>query len=441
MPTPSLLIVPARFKTGRLYSQIPVPVAPATTGAGDFTVTRNTTATRLNSAGAIESVASGIPRLDYSVSGFVTGCPALLVEPAATNEIRNNSNTNAVTGTPGTLPTNWSETLAGLTRSVIALGAENGVQYIDIRFSGTANTTEALINFESPTQTVAATGQVWTNSCFLKSISAPAPYTGLRLSIVERTNTGTFVASGNSPDLTLTSTLNRFSFNRTLSGTGTQRVQPRISFGLVSGTAYNFIVRIGYPQMELGSVATSVIPTTTGTGSRSADVISVSGAVSGSIGQTAGTIYCEFAFLGTPTARSGPIYLRQAASRGMGINFSPSDSPTGISFISRNDGGSTVLTIVSGALQLGTFYKVAIGYDAAGTAVGGSQASGVVAYVNGVQTAIGTLRVPDAAGLTEFRMYAASAGSDTEAFNGRIRAAALYTTRLTNAELATLTTP
>ena len=90
-------------------------------------------------------------------------------------------------------------------------------------------------------------------------------------------------------------------------------------------------------------------------------------------------------------------------------------------------------------MQLGTFYKVAIGYDAAGTAVGGSQASGVVAYVNGVQTAIGTLRVPDAAGLTEVRMYAASAGSDTEAFNGRIRAAALYTTRLTNAELAALT--
>jgi hypothetical protein len=218
-------------------------------------------------------------------------------------------------------------------------------------------------------------------------------------------------------------------------------VQSRISFGLVSGTAYNFTVRIGYPQMELGSVATSVIPTTAGTGSRSADVISVSGAVSGSIGQTAGTIYCEFAFFGTPTARSGPIFLRQAASRGMSINFSTSDSPTGISFISRNDAGSTALTIVSGALQLGTFYKVAIGYDAAGTAAGGSQASGVVAYVNGVQTAIGTLRVPDAAGLTEFRMYAASAGSDTEAFNGRIRAAALYTTRLTNAELAALTAP
>ncbi len=33
----------------------------------------------------VASVASGIPRLDYYTSGGVTGCPALLVEPAATN--------------------------------------------------------------------------------------------------------------------------------------------------------------------------------------------------------------------------------------------------------------------------------------------------------------------------------------------------------------------
>jgi hypothetical protein len=194
-------------------------------------------------------------------------------------------------------------------------------------------------------------------------------------------------------------------------------------------------------QLETGSVATSYIPTTAGTGSRSADVISVSGAVSGSIGQTAGTIYCEFAFLGTPTTRSGPIFLRQADSRGMSINFAPTDSPSGIRFSSRNNAGTTSLNIVSGALQVGTFYKVAIAYDAAGTAAGGTQASGVVAYVNGSQVAIGTFQVPDAAGLTQFRMYGANSGSDTEAFNGRIRSAALYTTRLTNDDLMLLTMP
>ena len=419
MPTPSLLIVPARFKTGKLYSQIP------TSGAGDFTVTRNTTATRLNDAGVIESVASGIPRLDYSVSGFVTGCPALLVEPAATNEIRNNSNTNAVTGTPGTLPTNWTETLAGLTRSVIALGAENGVQYIDIRLSGTANATEALINFESPTQTVASNGQVWTNSCFLKSISAPAPYTGLRLSTVERTSGGIFVASGNSPDLTLTSTLNRFSFTRTLSGGGTvARVQSRISFGLVSGTAYNFTVRIGYPQMELGSVATSVIPTTAGTGSRSADVISVTGAVSGSIGQTEGTVYMEVAVY---SANKELLSISSGGVNGEAIRIQTnSDGKLGAIALVSN---SQVITTSSiNALNFGQFYKVAFAY----------KLNDYTLYIDGV---VQTLT--DVTGGVPVNMNKLAFARPNDSFiqDQRVRAAALYTTRLTNAELATLTTP
>jgi hypothetical protein len=365
--------------------------------------------------------------LDYSVSGFVTGCPALLVEPAATNEIRNNSNTNAVTGTPGTLPTNWTETLAGLTRSVIALGAENGVQYIDIRLSGTANATEALINFESPTQTVASNGQVWTNSCFLKSISAPVPYTGLRLSTVERTSGGVFVASGNSPDLTLTSTLNRFSFTRTLSGGGTvARVQSRISFGLVSGTAYNFTVRIGYPQMETGSVATSVIPTTAGTGSRSADVISVSGAVSGSIGQTEGTIYAEVDIRNSVTA--AVLGLDNNSTTDFIIVFR--NSSRQITVTIRRANGSLESIITSSALAVGV-HKIALGYTNGNYAL----------YINGSLAGTSTNSVSFPTSLTACRIGANAFSSGTgDPFNDRIRAVALYTTRLTNAELATLTT-
>ena len=392
---PSLLIVPYRSKTGKLYSQIP------TSGAGDFTVTRNTEARRVNSAGLIASVASGIPRLDYYTSGGTAGCPALLVEPAATNlALHSRDLANAV----------WSGT--NVTTAKNAVGAD-GVASGATTLTATAASGTVL-------QALSHASQSRVFSAYVRRVSG----TG---AIQMTTNGGT-----NWTTVTISSLYTQVACAAQTVASGT------VGFRMaVSGD----VIEVDFTQGEVGPVATSPIPTTTGTGSRSADVISVSGAVSGSIGQTAGTIYCEFTFLGTPTARSGPIFLRQAASRGMGINFSTSDSPTGISFISRNDGGSTTITIVSGALQLGTFYKVAIGYDAAGTAAGGSQASGVVAYVNGVQTAIGTLRVPDAAGLTEFRMYAAAAGSDTEAFNGRIRAAALYTTRLTNAELASLTAP
>jgi hypothetical protein len=327
------------------------------------------------------------------------------------------------------LPTNWTETLAGLTRSVIALGAENGVQYIDVRLSGTANATEALINFESPTQTVASNGQVWTNSCFLKSISAPVPYTGLRLSTVERTSGGIFVASGNSPDLTLTSTLNRFSFTRTLSGGGTvARVQSRISFGLVSGTAYNFTVRIGYPQMELGSVATSPIPTTAGTGSRSADVISVSGAVSGSIGQTEGTIYAEVDFRNL--GYNGAIVTVQTDN--WLTNSIQIQKSLGNQWRFTIRAASTlILNIDAGTITAG-IYKVALAYNTA--------TSGTVLAVNG-----SILSTQTASSIPACNSVVLGARNETGTFaihlNDRIRAVALYTTRLTNAELATLTTP
>ena len=422
MPTPSLLIVPARFKTGRLYSQIPTN----TDNRGDFTVTRNTTATRLNDAGVIESVASGIPRLDYSVSGFVTGCPALLVEPAATNSIRNNSNTSAVTGTTGTLPTNWSETsAAGLTRSIVALGTENGVAYIDIRYSGTANATAATLNFESTTQIVATSGQVWTNSAYLKSIEAPNPYATIRIGMVDRTSGGTFIVAGQSSDLTLTSTLTRFSLTRTLSsGSTVARVQPNVAFGLVSGTAYNFTVRIGYTQMELGSVATSVIPTTAGTGSRSADVISVTGAVSGSIGQTEGTIYAE-------------VDYRNFSTETQVIIQSLTDTQNRIAIQVFRSGGNNVLqafAVVSNSqvvnltytIPSAGVYKIAFAY----------KLNDYQLFVNGVDRGADIIAGVPAMNTIQLGHFATVAQ-----FNDRIRAAALYTTRLTNDELDTLTTP
>ena len=72
----SLVLTPNGYKASKLYSIKP------TSGAGDMTVVRATTATRVNSAGVIESVAINVPRLDYPPLG---GCPSILVEPARTN--------------------------------------------------------------------------------------------------------------------------------------------------------------------------------------------------------------------------------------------------------------------------------------------------------------------------------------------------------------------
>jgi len=75
-----IALVPSGYKASKLYSTLPK------NGVGDFDFTRATTATRVNSDGLIESVASNEPRLDYPiVNGVVQATPSLLLEPARTN--------------------------------------------------------------------------------------------------------------------------------------------------------------------------------------------------------------------------------------------------------------------------------------------------------------------------------------------------------------------
>ena len=79
---PSIAMIPSGVKASKLYSVLP------TDGAGDFTTTRASVATRLNESGLIEEVSSNVPRLDYSDGT----CPSLLLEPASTNLITQSEN-------------------------------------------------------------------------------------------------------------------------------------------------------------------------------------------------------------------------------------------------------------------------------------------------------------------------------------------------------------
>lgn len=430
MPTPSLILVPARFKTGKLYTPLATTSGGLVLGAsGDFNVTRGTTATRVNASGLIESVASGIPRLDYPLGG---GCPALLVEPAATNSIRNNSMVGAVTGSPGTLPTNWTNEIGTLTQTIVATGVVSGITYIDIRLSGTASLSINTITFETTTAITASVGQAWTESAYLSVVSAPNPPTNYQAAIQERNAAGTYLTDG-TQNLTLTSNLTRYSFTRTLTNATTGRVTPAIYLPTTIGQAYNFTLRIGLPQMEQSSVATSVIPTTTGSVTRNADVINLSGAVSGCIGQTEGTIYAEVDYRNLGAAVS--IITLQTASYTIGAVRVDTNTLNQIRVQIRDASGSGRLdaTFTDTSLSTG-INKIAVGYS--------SDASGVVFALNG--SIVATTTVSASFGtLGANRVYLGTretSASNDLFFNNRIRSVALYTTRLTNAQLAALTT-
>jgi hypothetical protein len=177
----------------------------------------------------------------------------------------------AVAGSPGTLPTNWLESLGGLTRQVVGIGTENGIQYVDLRFSGTATDTLFRLFTEASNQIVASNGQTWTTSNYIKAVAAPSPPSSYLIEIFERTAAGVFVTSGGTA-IVPTSNLERFTFTRTLVGGATvERTQPTIRAVLVIGAAYDFTIRIAAPQMELGAYATTFIPTTTAAVTRLSD--------------------------------------------------------------------------------------------------------------------------------------------------------------------------
>ena len=431
MPTPSLLIVPARFKSGKLYSQIP------TSGAGDFTVTRATTATRVNASGLIESVASGIPRLDYFSSDGTVGCPALLVEPAATNTLSGSVS----------LDTGWTIT------------ADTTVTSGIISPSGSTNATlfQATNTASRVRQTATlASGSTYTFSCFGKF---GALSSGFSLNVFDENaasygsgvcqafnlNEGTLGASG-----TTGAGFTLQSVGMENYGSGWYRCRmtvlmgytpttPRVGFrvgtqisngrplSVTSGT-----VNAWGAQLETGSVATSYIPTTTGSVTRNADVVLVSGAVSGSIGQTEGTIYAEVDVRLLGTIRSLFSLTLNSQSDNF-INFQINASNRFFARI-RNKAGSSADVLASGVTTTAGIHKLACSYSSGDITLA---LDGVIIGTNTNENTDFTAALNCV--LLGCGPAGGAGGGQTGFANDRIRAAALYTTRLTNAELAALT--
>jgi hypothetical protein len=218
-----------------------------------------------------------VPRLDYrNADGSLNSCPRLLLEPQRTNSIRNSTMVGAVAGSPGTLPTNWSVIGgAGLTQTIVGTGTESGLTYLDVRYNGTATSTDVIrLTQETNTGIAASNGQTWSLSPYVKVTITSGATPSYSLRMAERTVIGSLITVG-TQSATFTSTLTRQTYTRTLTGGVTVgAVVPEIGITVTNGATYDFTIRIAAPQMELGAYATTFIPTTTAAVTRLADVFS-----------------------------------------------------------------------------------------------------------------------------------------------------------------------
>jgi hypothetical protein len=425
MPTPSLILVPARFKTGKLYTPLATTSGGVVLGAsGDFNVTRATTATRVNASGLIESVASGIPRLDYPLGG---GCPALLVEPSAQNLALQSEAFN----------TTWSRirinafgsgSVANTTGTLDPYGT-NLADYLqeDTSASDTHRMNQSI---------AVVSGTTYSMTCFLKS--AERFQVGLYVfqGGVER-YTIFNLASGTATATNATGGIENYgngwyrcrtTFTATASGTLSPGIYLCDDSGNLAytGTGTKGLYAFGF-QFETGSVATSYIPTSTAAVTRNAEVISISGAVSGCVGQTEGTMYLDFIFRRPTIATAGPCGIASSNNQNRVLFWN--NNSTNSMAVNIQVNAANIFNISVGTLIEGTRYKLAIGYKSGNSAI----------FLNGIQVgSTNTSAFTFAASLVAIFLgtYEAAAASVT---NTGINAFTLYTTRLTNAELASLT--
>ena len=392
--------------------------------ATDFTVDRNTVKYVLNSSGDIASVAIDTPAIEYNTDGTYKG---LLVEPASTNLCKQSEDINTTWGTIGSTPTqSTEETPDGDT-------SNKYIKLIDDNGGGTGSVLVA--------QTIAVTaGTKYTASVFLKAdqlafafiraeaydvLTAGDQFFGL-------SGAGSLGTASNLDDSSIEAYPNgwyRCSITWTQGASDTSfnlqiKVADSISNRTVDKDGTSSIFVWG-AQVEASPIATSYIPTTTASVTRNKDDISLTGA-SDLIGQGEGTLYVEVDWrLATGTSQ----FLLSA-------NDGTEDNSVSI----YNSGGA-------GGIRM---YAVADGVIATFQGVDSSAYSGIQKFAFAYKTddfklyrngsSISTDTSGSLAALATLTDIDLGQRFDaTEQANMWIRAVALYKTRLTNDQLADLT--
>ena len=401
----SLIVTPNGYKASKLYSVIP------SSGAGDMVVSRATTATRVNSTGLIESVANNVPRIDYLNST----CPSILVEPQRTNvqtysedfsnaiylQIGTTVTTNAIVAPDGNTTADKivEDTSTGFhTIDILNPPVGAGAYTISVFVKAAERTKFQILGF------FALTGNVdFDLTAGTATTTAPA-LNGK----IENYGNGWFRCSATFTDLT---------------GVGAQillNILNNSGSNSYTGTAGSGLYLWG-AQLELGSYSTSYVPTTTASVTRNADVIGKTG-ITSLIGQTEGTLFIDTNInnLSSPTNFCVLCYLKGSSELYIEISIS------GVITATFYDGSSSTGSITGSLGFTSGRHKFAFAY----------KSNDFILYVDGAQFGVDTSGAVSGT-LTELGLQYYS---NSYVGSQKINSAQIYKTRLSNSELAQLTT-
>lgn len=255
---------------------------------------RSTAGSYVDASGTLQFAPANVLRFDWS-----GGAPRLLVEAASTNAVRNPRAEGAalgVIGAGGQIPTYWGGyTTAGLSREVTGFGIEAGVPYLELRVYGTTTGANAVVVVagETTVGVVAATGQTWTASSFVRLVAGSLSGLSAALYQNELSAAGAYLAGTMTPIAPATGALptQRFALTSALTNAGTGRVQALLSVTVPNaGTAVDFRLRIGGWQAEQAAAASSLMLPPIGSPmltARSAETVSIPATLPGGYGRGA----------------------------------------------------------------------------------------------------------------------------------------------------------
>ena len=409
----SLIVTPNGKKVGKLYSIKP------SNGTGDLDVVRATSATRVNSAGLIESVGANIARLDYSNGS----CPSILVEPQRTNLILQSNNfSNSV------WRRNNSPVEINTPDTSSPDGSYNATKYIAGNNIDWLNTNYAITVIETQPYTFsffAKRGDTdWVMLSAFSTMNGAVKYSAWFNLATGQKGDGVSLSGGTFISNSIKELDNGWYRIKVTGKTNdVTTIYPTISSsaGNLDNTRVpNSIYYIYQSQLEAGLNATSIIPTTTTTVTRNADVISKSG-ISSLIGQTEGTFYSEIQFFEGGARFNGIELFGNSVNR---INISKDTNDLITVGFQANSINTTVGSFNSSYNKV----KIAIRYKSGNSVV----------YVNGVNVGSSSAIFNFTATLTTLNCNLVS--NTIYTIHGRLLSCAVFPLGLTNSELQKLTT-
>ena len=387
----SIILTPTGYSVDNIHN-----LKPSSTLFGDMTLIKNGTCTRVNENGFVETVASDVPRIDYS-----KGDGAILCENSSVNEIRYSEDfSNALwtkgaiglTSSTGTSPRGTSQTLYTITRqpasgdglhaALASAGVDQGI-----------GMSVWLRRVSGP----GSTGQVWIGREPQTSPLTPSE--------------GELVTVG--------SDWQRFEYRTTDFPASTTRMYINPQFG--------HYFQVWGAQTEKAAVSrpgrlSSYIPTISGSATRNRDNY-LNGGDATLIGQTEGVFYFEGASL-TDFSTGRAIALSDGGAANRVVLFFDWAQAKIRALV--RDGNNNQTILIQPITGQTNFNKIAVKYKSGDIAL----------WINGTEVDTSTTSLSFTSSLTEL---AFDQGNGSIHMDGFIKQVAVFKEALSDAELVALT--